>query len=290
MRIVFLHDGTFEGFCTAVFEAYARRPAPDAINETGCQQEFGAQYIEILCDDAKAERVINGIIRRADSLAYEKIWTAFLSDDVQKSQIIYEYIRLAMQQGNRVHAMLYDDRVKRLEKLANLVGRESGLLLEFIRFSKLEGGVWYSRIDPQYPVLPILTPHFADRFNVQPFIIHDVTHGEAAVYDTRSWKIVGDDEMTLPSLAPEEREFRHLWKVFYDAIAIRQKINPRLRMSHMPKKYWRNLTELQPEPAEYFRENKTAPSPQNKTDKALPVIELTGQENEVGIRPPMREV
>ena len=141
MRIVFLHDGTFEGFCTAVFEAYARRPAPDAINETGCQQEFGAQYIEILCDDAKAERVINGIIRRADSLAYEKIWTAFLSDDVQKSQIIYEYIRLAMQQGNRVHAMLYDDRVKRLEKLANLVGRESGLLLEFIRFSKLEGGV-----------------------------------------------------------------------------------------------------------------------------------------------------
>lgn len=278
MGTIFLHDGSFEGFCTAVFEAYARKPPPEGINETGCQQQFGAQYTEIACDDEKAERVINGIIRRADTLAYEKIWTAFLSDDPDKSQNLYEYIRLAMQQGNRIHGMLYDDRVKNVEKLANLVGREAGLLLEFIRFSKLEGGVWYSRIDPQYPVLPIVTPHFADRFNVQPFLIHDVPHGQVAVYDTRSWKIICDDEMTLPSLAPEEREFRHLWKIFYDAIAIRQKINPRLRMNHMPKKYWRNLTELQPEPAELQREQKTAPAPPEKAERALPKINITGRE------------
>ncbi|MGI6262194.1 MAG: TIGR03915 family putative DNA repair protein [Acutalibacteraceae bacterium] len=257
---VFLHDGSFEGFCTAVFEAYARRPAPDFIDETGCQQEFGGSYFEIPRDDAKAERVINGILRRADALVYEKIWTAFLSDNPGKSQALYEYIRLAMQHGGRVSAMLYDDRVRRVEKLANLVGREAGLLLEFIRFSKLEGGVWYARIDPEYPVLPIVTPHFADRFNVQPFLIHDAVHGQVAVYDTHGWRILSDREMALPALAPDERNFRHLWKVFYDAVAIRQKINPRLRMSHMPKKYWRNLTELQPEPAN-TPDSKTAPSP-----------------------------
>ena len=271
MSVIFLHDGSFEGFCTAVFEAYLRRPSPDRIDEAGCQQEFGGVYVEISCDDAKAERVINGILRRAGSLAYEKIWTAFLSDDPEKSQALYEYIRLVMEQGSRTSAMLYDERVRRVEKLANLVGREAGLLLEFIRFSRLEGGVWYARIDPEYPVLPIITPHFADRFNIQPFLIHDVPHGQIAVYDTRSWRILSDFDLTLPAPAPEERDFRHLWKVFYDAIAIRQKINPRLRMNHMPKKYWRNLTELQPEPAGFPAENKTAPSPlPEQTGKALP--------------------
>ncbi|MDD6175913.1 MAG: TIGR03915 family putative DNA repair protein [Firmicutes bacterium] len=271
MSVILLHDGSFEGFCTAVFEAYLRRPSPDRIDETGCQQEFGGVYVEIPCDDAKAERVINGILRRAGSLAYEKIWTAFLSDDPEKSQALYEYIRLVMEQGSRTSAMLYDERVRRVEKLANLVGREAGLLLEFIRFSRLEGGVWYARIDPEYPVLPIITPHFADRFNIQPFLIHDVPHGQIAVYDTRSWRILSDFDLTLPAPAPEERDFRHLWKVFYDAIAIRQKINPRLRMNHMPKKYWRNLTELQPEPAGFPAENKTAPSPlPEQTGKALP--------------------
>lgn len=29
--VIYIHDGSFEGLLTAVFEAYARRPAPAAI-------------------------------------------------------------------------------------------------------------------------------------------------------------------------------------------------------------------------------------------------------------------
>ena len=51
--------------------------------------------------------------------------------------------------------------------------------------------------------------------------------------------------------APDETEaqYRRLWRRFYDTIAIRERENPRLRMSHMPKRFWGTLTEFQEESA-----------------------------------------
>jgi hypothetical protein len=47
--------------------------------------------------------------------------------------------------------------------------------------------------------------------------------------------------------APSERElmFRALWRRFYETIAIEGRRNERCRMSHMPKRYWGNMTEFQ---------------------------------------------
>ena len=245
--LILLHDGTFDGFLTAVLEAYRRKPNAESVDETGCQQEFGMRYEEILTDMASAERVADGIRRTMGNLAYEKIWTAFLSDDDRKSPKLYEYIRLGMQVGYSVQSRLADERVSAVEKMASLVGREASKLLEFVRFGKLEGGIWYAKISPQYPVLPMLMPHFAARFNDMPFLLHDETHGQVAVYNLREWQIVSDETMLLPEYAPEEAEFRRLWKCFYDTVAIRERINPALRRQLMPKKYWKNLTEMQPD-------------------------------------------
>ena len=51
---------------------------------------------------------------------------------------------------------------------------------------------------------------------------------------------------------PDETEakYRLLWKRFYDTIAIRERENPRCRMTHMPKRYWGTMTEFQD--ASYF--------------------------------------
>lgn len=48
---------------------------------------------------------------------------------------------------------------------------------------------------------------------------------------------------------PDEAEARYrlLWKRFYDTIAIRERENPRCRMTHMPKRYWGTMTEFQGE-------------------------------------------
>ena len=56
--VAYLYDGTFEGLMTAVFEAYAHRPMPDAIREAaGYQPQFAERTMDVAVDEAKADRV-----------------------------------------------------------------------------------------------------------------------------------------------------------------------------------------------------------------------------------------
>jgi probable DNA metabolism protein len=43
----------------------------------------------------------------------------------------------------------------------------------------------------------------------------------------------------------DEKEYRKLWKKFYDSVAIEERKNEKCRMGQMPKRYWKNLTEMQ---------------------------------------------
>ena len=54
--------------------------------------------------------------------------------------------------------------------------------------------------------------------------------------------------------------YRLLWKRFYDTIAIRERENPRCRMTHMPKRYWNTMTEFQGEDSFKARERPAAVS------------------------------
>ncbi len=243
--LTLLYDGTFEGLMTAVFEAYTRRPMPASIaEEAGYQALFGERAFYIAADMAKADRVTVGIRRSMGWEAYEKIWLAFLSEQPDRGRWIYDYIRLGFEQGRRIASLLTDDRVRIIDKWSHLVSLESSRLIQFVRFSRREGGLFYSRIQPAYDVTALLMPHFAERFNIQPFVIHDLNRGLFGVYDRQDWRIVRADSVTLPPMTADERECRRLWKTFFDAVAIRERANPRCQRHFMPKKYWKEITEM----------------------------------------------
>lgn len=244
-NIVLLTDGTFEGLLTAVFDSYAYHPAPAAVHAaSACQQELGRRYLEVHTDDAKAERVIAGVHRGMGTDGYTLIWTGFLSNSVYKEDIIYKYIRYGMKIGRVIHQKITDERVLRLQKLASLVNRESGMLRQFIRFSKMEGGVYYGEITPEHNIVATLMPHFVSRFQIQPFIIHDKTHGLCGISDTKTWVIASDEDLQLPHRSADDAAYRRMWKAFYETIAIKERINPVCQRNHMPKKYWKHLTEM----------------------------------------------
>lgn len=246
--VIFLYDDTFDGLMSAVYASYAYRPAPEAVTgRAHCQQLLGRSYVDIATDEATAARVVAGVRRAMGEEAVEKIWRAFLSDGEDKGTAIYRYIRLGMRVGRAVHQHLTDPRVIAVNKLDALVGREVGLLIEFTRFAKLEGGVYYGEITPEHDVLTLLMPHFIDRFHVQPFILHDKGRRLAAVFDRREWVLTSTETMQLPAYAADEQAWRRMWKTFYDTIAIKERINPALRRNHMPKKYWKNMLEMQPD-------------------------------------------
>ncbi len=242
--IVLQYDDSFEGLLTAIFESYRRKPMPVSVVGAQHQRLLGVEYETITTDDSKAERVIAGIEKTIGGDVYERIWTGFLSCQPDKGDIIYQYIRLGMHLGHAVHQHLTDERVMAMDKLASLVGKESSQLIEFVRFSRMEGGVYYAKIQPDNEVIPLMMPFFVDRFQTHPFIIHDTDRQSAGVSTPQGWFLTSTADMELPSLADDEWDYRRLWKRFYDTIAIKERINPQLRRQHMPKRFWRNITEM----------------------------------------------
>ena len=71
---------------------------------------------------------------------------------------------------------------------------------------------------------------------------------EALFYADGHSAIVPLEEFVMAPPDETEKRYRRLWRCFYDTIAIRERENPKLRMSHMPKRFWPLLTEFQADP------------------------------------------
>lgn len=243
-QLAYVYDGSFDGLLTAVFEAYRRREAPDVIAPQGTlQSAFGQEVAEIPSDETKARRVEAGVLRSLGDCAYQTVWTVYLSCDPDKDTKIYRYLRHGFSMGRRFYSDLAHDDVLAVNRLLGNVQRERERMMQFLRFSLVEGGVYYARIAPKHDILPLIMPHFVDRYSVQPFLIHDAAHNLAGVYDLERWELVETRGVTLPETDPEEIRVRRLWKKFYDTIEIKERHNPRCRRTMMPKRFWKNMTE-----------------------------------------------
>ena len=102
---------------------------------------------------------------------------------------------------------------------------------------------------PQYRlgmwVLPLLRRHFCDRYRNERFFLYDRTHQEALFYAEGRSAVRPLEHFQMAPPDEAEARYRLLWKRFYDTIAIRERENPRCRMTHMPKRYWSTMTEFQ---------------------------------------------
>jgi len=245
MSCAYLFDGSWEGLLTAVFESFSTKRWPEAVlPEVDAQLAFDQEAVFVSSDPVKARRVERGVVRRLGSAAHQKIWTAFLSGDPEKHTIIYRYICAGLEQGRSIYCALAHRDVLAIDKLCLQTTHEAQKLHGFIRLSRMDNGVFYSRISPNNNVLPLLMPFFADRYSDQPMLIFDSVHNLAGVYNLTEWYLVETDHIALPGFAEEEIPCRRLWKQFYHSIAIAQRCNPKCRRSNMPKRYWNNMTEF----------------------------------------------
>lgn len=244
MSFAYIYDDTFDGFLSAVFAAYENHEEPEEIVPAGLLQEtFGQRVREVETDETRARRVEKGIIKSMGSPAFEKIWQTFLSGDPRKSTLLYRYIRRGFEIGRGIYNNISHNDVLPVEKLHLAVMREANQLKQFSRFSEIEGGVFHARITPKNSVVPLLMPHFVDRFSIQPLIVHDAAHNLAGVYNLKEWYLVETGALNIP--APDENEltYRRMWKSFYEAVAIAERTNPVCRRTHMPMRFWPNMTE-----------------------------------------------
>ncbi|MDP4160778.1 MAG: TIGR03915 family putative DNA repair protein [Bacillota bacterium] len=241
--LIYTYDGSFEGLMCCVFESYEKKENPSIIRPQSAQQTLFDTGKWIETDDQKADRVYNSIPLKISSQAQELVKLGFLTCAPRKELLIYHFLRLGFKFGSKVMAMLTDDTVCSLQKAVRHLTSESHKFKGFVRFS-VYGEVLVSVIEPKNFVLPLLSPHFCDRFRNEAFMIYDKTHSMALIYESKKAELIFVDELTLPEVDAAEVEYRRLWKQFYKTIAIEGRNNPRCRMTLMPKRYWGQMTEF----------------------------------------------
>jgi len=241
--LIYYYDGSFDGLLCCVFESYDKKEIPLDIllANTSYSQLFSGKTIRT--DLQKASRVSASIPKKLGPSALHFIRHAFLTCLDQKELNILLFLRLGYSHGPSVMNMLTNDSVNKLFKAVKHLERESHLLTGFLRFS-IFNNVLVGTIAPKNFVLPLLVQHFCERFPEERFLIHDKTHGMGLIYQPYNSAVIPVDTLEMPDVDEDEHTFRELWQLFYDTIAIQGRYNPKCRMSHMPMRYWKYMTEF----------------------------------------------
>lgn len=242
-NVIYEYDGSFEGLMCCVFESYYRREIPlDIMPHFKVQTNF-LPSIKVTTDSIKSGRVIKSIPRKMGNQTLNFVKYAFLSCVSQKELYILLFLRKGYYYGPPVMTMLADDVVNRLFKAVKYLKNESHLIEGFLRFSVFNDGL-AAQIEPENCVLPIIGSHFCRRYPGEYFLIYDRTYDIVFVHDSCEHSIVPAENFTMPEPDEEEIHFRELWKLFYNTIGIQERRNPKCRMSNMPKRYWKYMTEF----------------------------------------------
>lgn len=241
--LMYCYDGSFEGLLCCVFESYEQKEIPLDILLPEMAQGILLPVKEIITDTAKAGRVLGSIPQKMGAPTLEFVRHAFLTCLAHKELYILLFLRLGYRYGPAMLSRLTDPVVDKLFKAVKHLAKESHLFKGFVRFS-IFSNVLVAEIEPKNYVLPLLRQHFCERYPEEHFLIVDKTHGMGLVYRPYESAVIPIRKLELPEPDENEEYFRRLWRVFYDAVEIQGRHNPKCRMSLMPKRYWKYMTEF----------------------------------------------
>lgn len=241
----YLYDGTFEGLLTCIYHHYYTEKASGIFRKEEYQSTMLGGYQEVETEEEKTITVYEAIEKKISSEDLKRVYKVFMSSVENRETKILNYVRLGFVKGSCVSMLHGDPIVYEVQQAERKVNGEVHRLKGLIRFSELGNKVLYSPIEPDHDLIEFLADHFCDRFKNEPFIIHDVKRSKALIAYQGSWYISRFTKDELSPLSEEEKEYRRLWKSYFENMAIRERINPRCQKNLMPVRYWKHLTEFQ---------------------------------------------
>lgn len=252
--IVFYYDKTFEGLLTALFDAYSRKVFPDKLLAKGeIEPMFTEERHTVITQEENASRVWTALQNKISKLACNMLTHVWLSEIEGSDELLFRYIRKAFDTKESIEMNFGDQDVLNTHQLARKVSHESHYLKQFVRFQKAADDIFFAPVSPIYNALPLAINHFADRFSDQKWVIYDIKRNYGFYYDLQSVTEITldntdsflDGKLDEKLMAEDEKLFQDLWKGYFKAMTIKERINLKLQRQHMPKRFWKLLTEKQ---------------------------------------------
>jgi probable DNA metabolism protein len=250
--LFFLYDRTFDGLLTCVFDAFNRKEFPEKIVGEDVQLPLFTESFRVITDEAKADRLLKALREKISKSALDMLFIDFLSELEDVEMFLFRYIRKALTSEFSIEMNFADPDVLELSKIYKKVTREEERMRQFVRFQKTADGIFFAIMDPKYNVLPLSARFFQNRFADQPWIIYDLKRKYGLFYDLKTVETVQFDRLNLSTetgkltsekLDDYESAFQDLWKDYLKAITIQERKNLKLQRQHMPKRFWKYLTE-----------------------------------------------
>ena len=253
---VYTFDGTMDGLLTAVFDAYALHEQPEQLLKSGDALPLFCEHLyHVTTDEEKARRVWTGLEKHLPREAMKLISVSWLSELPELPTPLFLYIYKVFRQGDISHNFADDDVLSVID-IAHSVLHEQLRMKQFIRFQKAKDGTYLAVVSPDHNVLPLITDHFSDRFNDQPWLIYDAKRHYGFYYDGKAApiRVTFEDEAAVPFnlnngklnaevLSHDDQLFQDLWRTYFKAICIKERMNPRKQLQDMPRRYWKYMTE-----------------------------------------------
>ena len=246
-NVVYLYDGSFEGFLCCVYESFAQHELPFAVWTP--QRETATLYPvkDIATDPAVARRVFASFGKKLGAETEYLVSRDFLSGQEDKELLLLRFLHLAFalgpgtvkREGHPVVAPLY--------AMKKSLDWEVDKFQGFVRFEEHDGMLG-AVIHPKNYILPLLRPHFCGRFPEEDFMIYDAVHQAVLLHEGRSTRLLElAAPLELPPPSAREQQFQALWTQFYKTLEIKARHNEKGRMTHCPKRFWADMVEMKEE-------------------------------------------
>ncbi len=262
---VYVFDNTLDGLLTAVFDSFFFHQQPELLGEGSQLPLFADEPHTVVADEQKAARVWAGLEKHLSREALHIITISWLSEERALSQPLFNFICKVFRSGRDISHNASDPDVLAVRNTCRRVLHEEQRMKQFIRFQKAKDGTYLAVISPDHNVLPLVIDHFQDRFNDQPWLIYDARRhygyyytppvaGEGRVGPAAPVRVTFEDESAVPFdlssgklnsdiLSADDQLLQELWRTYFKAICIRERINPKKQLSDMPRRYWKYMTE-----------------------------------------------
>ncbi|KRD07342.1 DNA metabolism protein [Flavobacterium sp. Root901] len=250
-----IYDSTFEGWLSAVFEIYELKldDVVFAKSEVSNALLFSDTHL-VTTDLLKAKRVLKGLKQKLSKEGFENIYRSFLSEIDKIDETLFQYVKHIFANTVNVEGDLTNWAVLEIRKATHLTRRESHRMKAFVRFKLTKDNLYYAIVEPDCDVLPLIENHFKNRYADQRWLIYDAKRKYGIYYDLQNTTTVqlefnsdSNSSKFLAEISDDNEEFfQNLWRQFFKSVNIESRKNTKLHLQHMPKRYWKNLTEKIP--------------------------------------------
>lgn len=240
----YVYDNSFTGLVCAI-KAAAIDAAAEITLAAPEQESLFSPAVEIEASAADCADFLRKLDGLAGAGTAEYIKLAWLWSGQEKEKMLLSYARMAFSKGKNLNDLLADPVVARTHKAANAVLREAHRLKGFLRFTELSDRTLYARMEPDHNILPLVAGHFKRRLAASDWVIHDARRGMAALYFGSKLRLVElEADRDLPR-SEKELLVAGLWRSFFEAVAIKERTNPRAQRGGVPLKYRSNMPEFE---------------------------------------------